>query len=86
MKSFEYTVTSPFGLHARPAGALVKTAKSYPGTEITLERNGKTVNCTYLLKLMALGIKHGDTVKINVSGKNEDSVSVDIEKFFRENF
>ena len=27
MKSFEYTITDPVGIHARPAGVLVKKIK-----------------------------------------------------------
>lgn len=27
MKKFEYTITDPVGIHARPAGLLVKAAK-----------------------------------------------------------
>ena len=27
MKTFEYTITDPVGIHARPAGELVKEAK-----------------------------------------------------------
>ena len=29
MKSFEYTITDEVGIHARPAGLLVKEAKNY---------------------------------------------------------
>ena len=29
MASFEYTITEPMGLHARPAGLLVKQLKNY---------------------------------------------------------
>ena len=31
MKSFDYTITDPVGIHARPAGILVKEVKSLPG-------------------------------------------------------
>ena len=50
MKQFEYTVTEPVGIHARPAGLLTKEAKKYKST-ITLTKDGKSVN---VLKLMAL--------------------------------
>lgn len=29
MKTFEYTITDEVGIHARPAGLLVKEAKKY---------------------------------------------------------
>ena len=32
MKSFEYTITDPVGIHARPAGVLVKEIKKYAST------------------------------------------------------
>ena len=32
MKSFEYTITDPVGIHARPAGVLVKEIKQYAST------------------------------------------------------
>ena len=42
MKQFQYTIKDELGVHARPAGLLVKLAKQYTST-ITLEKNGKTV-------------------------------------------
>ena len=41
MKEFNYTITDPQGIHARPAGVLVKEAAKYQST-ITLEKDGKT--------------------------------------------
>ena len=32
MKSFEYVITDPVGIHARPAGILVKEIKKYAST------------------------------------------------------
>ena len=32
MKSFEYTITDPVGIHARPAGILVKKIKEFTST------------------------------------------------------
>lgn len=36
MKTFSYTITDPEGLHARPAGALVKETK-----KISLQDHGR---------------------------------------------
>lgn len=38
MKSFTYTIVDPVGIHARPAGLLVKTAKAFSGTEISVTK------------------------------------------------
>ena len=42
MKSFTYTIVDPVGIHARPAGLLVKTAKAFSGTEISVTKGDKT--------------------------------------------
>ena len=54
MKSFTYTIVDPVGIHARPAGLLVKTAKAFSGTEISVTKGDKTVKSTQLMKLMGL--------------------------------
>ena len=40
MKEFQYTVKDACGIHARPAGLLVKVAKGF--ATATLEKGGKT--------------------------------------------
>ena len=40
MKSFSYVITDAVGIHARPAGMLVKEVKKYDA-KITLIRQGK---------------------------------------------
>ena len=38
MQSFTYTITEPVGIHARPAGLLVKEIKNYQSTvTVTVE-------------------------------------------------
>ena len=47
MKTFEYTIKDELGIHARPAGLLVKAAKAY-ASEVSLTKGDKTVSCTKL--------------------------------------
>ena len=85
MKKFEYTITDPVGIHARPAGLLVKAAKVLDST-ITIEKvGGKSAAATKLMAVMGLGIKQGDTVSITVEGGNEDANAATMEQFFKEN-
>ena len=44
MKNFKYTITDPEGIHARPAGELVKASKEFTCT-IKMEKDGKAVDC-----------------------------------------
>ena len=85
MKEFEYTITDPVGIHARPAGLLVKEVKKYAST-ITVVKGEKAVNALKLMALMGMGIKQGDTVKVTVEGADEDAAAAAIEAFFKANF
>ena len=41
MKQFTYTIQDSMGIHARPAGLLVKAAAAYKDTVIKISSNGK---------------------------------------------
>ena len=84
MKSFEYTVTNPVGIHARPAGMLAKTAKSYESI-ITVIKGEKSSDCTHLMKLMAMGVKCGDTVTVTIEGSDEEKAAAEIKEYFETN-
>ena len=85
MKEFNYVVADPIGLHARPAGLLVKEAKKYPDTTITITKNGKEVNCLKLMSVMSLGVKTGESVLVKVDGADEENVAAAMEAFFKAN-
>lgn len=85
MKSFTYTITDPVGIHARPAGLLVKAAKAFAGTEISVTKGDKTAKSTQLMKLMGLGVKGGDTVTVTADGPDEENAIAAMEQFFKEN-
>ena len=53
MKTFEYTITDPVGIHARPAGELVKEAKKYEDT-ITVTKGDKSAEAKRLMSLLGL--------------------------------
>lgn len=84
MKSFEYTVTDPVGIHARPAGLLAKEAKNYPDT-ITITKGDKSAGASKLMALMGLGVKQGDVVTVSVEGDSEETTCEAIKKFFEAN-
>lgn len=84
MKSFTYTIKDEVGIHARPAGLLVKKAKEFDST-ITIEKGGKSVNASKLMALMGLGVKCGDTVIVKSEGSDEDKAAAAMEEFFKSN-
>ncbi|MCI6997232.1 MAG: HPr family phosphocarrier protein [Oliverpabstia sp.] len=84
MRTFEYTITDEVGIHARPAGLLVKEAKNYDSV-IKVTKDGKSAEAKKLMALMGLGVKKGDTVTVSVEGGDEDTVAAKMEEFFRNN-
>ena len=84
MKSFTYTITDPVGIHARPAGLLVKEAKNYAAS-IQIAKGGKSADAKKLMALMSLGVRQGETVTVNVEGADEENVAAKMEEFFKNN-
>ncbi len=84
MKKFEYTIKDAVGIHARPAGLLVKEAKKYE-SKIVIEKGEKKAEATKLMAIMAMGVKCNDTVTVTVEGSDEDVAVGQMEAFFNEN-
>lgn len=84
MKTFNYTIKDEIGIHARPAGLLVKEAKKY-SSKIVLSVNGKSAESTKLMAIMSLGAKHGDEVTVTVEGADEETACEEIKAFFEQN-
>lgn len=83
MRSFDFTVTDELGIHARPAGMLVKEIKKYQSS-VTVTKNGNSVAAHKLMALMSLSVKCGDTIKVEVCGPDEDCAAENIEKYMKE--
>lgn len=70
MVKFDYVIKDELGLHARPAGLLVKEAKSYK-SKIMIGKDGKEADASRLIAIMGLGAKCGSTLNITVEGEDE---------------
>ena len=84
MKSFSYTVKDELGIHARPAGVLVKEVKNFQ-SKVTLEKDGKSVDASRLMAVMGMGVKKDQTVTVTVEGDDEDAACDAIKAFFETN-
>lgn len=84
MKKFEYEIKDEVGIHARPAGLLVKEAKKYE-SKITISKDGKSAEATKLMAIMGLGVKCGQTVEVSVEGADEDTAFEGVKAFFEAN-
>ena len=81
MKEFAYTITAKTGVHARPAVNLVKAAQQFT-SDITVTKAEKSADAKQLFKLIALNIKQGETVSVEIRGEDEEAAFIAMQSFF----
>lgn len=74
MKEAKLIITDPAGMHARPAGELVKAVKGFPGCTVTLDNGMRKVSASSILSILSLGLKCGSEVTVRTEGENEETV------------
>ena len=78
MKEFTYTIKDEQGIHARPAGELVKAAAAYP-CKVTISKDAKRI-----LGVMGLGVKCGQEIVLKTDGDQEEEAIAALGKFLEE--
>ncbi len=84
MKEFKYVINDPEGIHARPAGDLIKVVKTF-GSAVKITKGAKTVDCKKIFGVMGLGVKKGDEVTLTFEGEDEETAFEAVSKFLQEN-
>ncbi|CAH2214840.1 HPr family phosphocarrier protein [Tepidibacter aestuarii] len=79
----EFEIFNKVGLHARPAALFVQTASKFK-SQISIEKDNKTVNGKSIMGVLTLGASSGDKVMIIIDGSDEDEAIKAIEEFFNE--
>lgn len=84
MKNFNYVIKDEIGIHARPAGLLVKEAGKFQSA-ITLKANGKSGDAKRIFGIMGMAVKQNDQVTVEADGADEEEAIAALKKFFEEN-
>ncbi len=84
MKRFDYVIQDESGIHARPAGLLVRVAQKY-SSDIRIHDGARSADLKRIFAVMGLGIKKGDSITILVSGEDEVPATQALEEFIRVN-
>ena len=84
MKAISFTVQSPEGLHARPAGMLTKKLKEYT-CDVTISKGDTAVNARKLFAIMTLLVKAGDNIVMTFDGADEELAAEEVLTFLKEN-
>ena len=84
MKEIKYVITDPLGMHARPAGMLVKAVAPYAST-ITVTAPTGTADAKRLMALMRLAAKQGMELTITIDGADEEKAAAELQAFLEAN-
>lgn len=84
MVKFTFVVNDELGLHARPAGALVREAVKC-SSEVAIRKGEKKGNAKRIFNVMSLSVKANEEVEITVVGEKEQEEAAELEAFIKEN-
>ena len=84
MKEFTHVIADPLGLHARPAGLLVKAAAAYQSTVTVTAPTGKA-DAKRIMAVMRLAAKQGMEMTVTCEGPDEEAAAAGLQAFLKEN-
>ena len=84
MREIKYTITDELGIHARPAGQLVKQASAFK-CDIKAASPAKSVDAKRIMGVMGLVIKRGDVLPMTAKVPDEAAATAALEAFLKEN-
>lgn len=83
MKEIRHTIKDPQGIHARPAGALVKRLNDF-SSKVMIKKGDKEVDAKRILGVMSLGAKLGEELIFNIEGVDEEEALQALKVFLEE--
>lgn len=84
MKTITHIIQDPMGLHARPAGLLVKAAAGY-ASAITVSTPTGKADAKRIMAVMRLAAKQGMELTVTCEGADEEAAAAGLEAFLKEN-
>jgi len=84
MIEVKYIITDELGIHARPAGMLVKRCSVF-SSDIKIGTPARMVDAKRIMGVMSLAMKHGEEVTMTFNGADAVQASEDLEAFLKEN-
>ena len=84
MKEFKHVIADPLGMHARPAGMMVKAVAGY-ASKITITAPTGTADAKRLMALMRLAAKQGMELTVSVEGPDEEKAAAELQAFMAAN-
>ncbi len=83
MEKIDYIIKDELGIHARPAGLLVKEAGKYQSV-IKIRKGDKEADAKRIFSIMGLGCKCADEIEVTAEGLDEKEAIQGMEAFLKE--
>jgi len=80
VKEFTYVIKDELGIHARPAGLLIKKLQEF-SSAVTILRGNDKCEGKKLLALMKLQIKAGQAITLQFTGDDEDAAAAAVQEY-----
>jgi len=80
----KHVINDPLGMHARPAGMLVKAVAGY-ASKITVTAPTGTADAKRLMALMRLAAKQGMELTVTIEGADEAKAAEELKAFLAAN-
>ena len=84
MKSISYVITDELGIHARPAGQLVKVVSGFE-SKAQIGTPAKMVDAKRIMGVMGLAVKQGNEITMTFEGPDEDAAADAALAFLKDN-
>ena len=81
----QLTVSNRLGIHARPAALFVKIAGKF-ASQISVEKDGETINGKSIMGLMMLAAAQGSKLIVTADGTDAEAALKAVEELFHQKF
>lgn len=85
METRTFVVKNKLGLHARAAALFVKTANRFV-SEVSLEKDGQSVNGKSIMGILMLAATKGSRITLKAEGKDEVEAIETLGRLFENKF
>jgi phosphotransferase system HPr (HPr) family protein len=85
MITAEYRVENALGLHARVAARVVRECRKFKSA-INVQKDGKGYDLKNVLGVIGCNAKHGDILKTEIAGEDEEQAAEGLRELFRNKF
>ena len=75
-----FTISNKLGIHARPAGLLVKTASKFKSSAYISNEGQLEVNAKSIMGVLMLGAAFGSTIHLRIEGEDEQDAMKALEE------